>query len=408
MIEFLAASKASWMRSIELFTGAGGLALGLQRAGFESVLMVEWDDDAFETVKANAASDGPTHGWPIHHGDVRDMNFTDFREIDLVAGGPPCQPFSIGGKHGGFNDPRDMWPQAVRAVRELSPKAFLFENVGGLARPAFAAYLNYIVERLRRPSLACKPGETWHEHLERLTHLSIGKFEGPTYRVEVHKVNAAGYGAPQKRHRLIVVGLRTDLSIEWKFPRVTHSRETLIWEQHVTGSYWRRHKIPFGLQPTPSSVDLTVADDLVSLLGAPKTTKAWLTVRDTIADLPDPHLFPNQKIANHRLQAGARSYVGHTGSVLDEPAKALKAGVHGVPGGENMVVRPDGSVRYFTVREAARLQGFPDNFVFPGSWTESMRQLGNAVPVPLAMTVASSLAKALQSTKRTSNERRAA
>lgn len=92
---------------------------------------------------------------------------------------------------------------------------------------------------------------------------------------------------------------------------------------------------------------------------------------------------------------GARIYKGHTGSPLDEPAKTLKAGDHGVPGGENMVAFPDGSVRYFTIRESARLQSFPDSYVFPGSWTESMRQLGNAVPVKLAHMLGQSIGKAL-------------
>jgi DNA (cytosine-5)-methyltransferase 1 len=121
----------------------------------------------------------------------------------------------------------------------------------------------------------------------------------------------------------------------------------------------------------------------------------WLTVRDAISDLPDPERFPTNKIPNHRFNPGARSYPGHTGSPLDEPAKTLKAGDHGVPGGENMLTRPDGSLRYFTVREAARLQTFPDDYVFRGAWTEAMRQLGNAVPVRLAKVVASSVARTL-------------
>ena len=90
----------------------------------------------------------------------------------------------------------------------------------------------------------------------------------------------------------------------------------------------------------------------------------------------------------HRFQPGARAYAGHTGSSIDEPAKALKAGDHGVPGGENMLRRTDGSVRYFTVRESARIQTFPDNFIFEGTWSETMRQLGNAVPVKLAAVMA--------------------
>jgi DNA (cytosine-5)-methyltransferase 1 len=110
-------------------------------------------------------------------------------------------------------------------------------------------------------------------------------------------------------------------------------------------------------------------------------------VRDAISDLPAPTegaAVPN----NHVFNPGARSYPGHTGSPLDEPAKTLKAGDHGVPGGENMLRALNGQLRYFTVRESARLQSFPDDFLFRGSWTETMRQLGNAVPVRLAELIA--------------------
>jgi DNA (cytosine-5)-methyltransferase 1 len=127
-------------------------------------------------------------------------------------------------------------------------------------------------------------------------------------------------------------------------------------------------------------------------------TNPWKTVRDAIDDLPDPRKKgKTTSIANHIFQPGARSYPGHTGSPLDEPAKALKAGDHGVPGGENMLRHPNGRIRYFTVRESARLQTFPDDYLFHGSWTESMRQLGNAVPVQLGKIVAESIAKKISS-----------
>jgi DNA (cytosine-5)-methyltransferase 1 len=113
-------------------------------------------------------------------------------------------------------------------------------------------------------------------------------------------------------------------------------------------------------------------------------------VRDAIHDLGEPG--SREDITNHTPQPGARSYPGHTGSILDEPAKALKAGVHGVPGGENMMAFENGKVRYFTVREAARLQGLPDKYQFVGSWSENMRQLGNAVPAPLAEVFAGRIA----------------
>jgi DNA (cytosine-5)-methyltransferase 1 len=392
------------MRSVELFTGAGGLALGLKKAGFEPVLMVEWDDHAYKTIKANSHKGGPTHGWPIHHGDVRDIDFTKLGEIDLVAGGPPCQPFSIGGKHRGPDDHRDMWPQAIRAVRELSPKAFLFENVRGLAREAFADYLRYIVERLKRPAMVARKDESWEKHLARLERLRPTMAEGPTYRIEVHKINAADYGAAQKRHRVIVVGVRSDLDIEWSFPKPTHSKQALEWDI-ASGNYWRRHGVPIktaGVKKSSGPVVLSQAD-----LFSKPIEQPWVTVRDTLTGLPEPKIAlesPN----NHKLQPGARSYAGHTGSPLDEPAKALKAGTHGVPGGENMLAKPNGSVRYFTIRESARLQGFPDDFIFPGSWSESMRQLGNAVPVPMAACIASSLSQSLANMGRGMKTRRAA
>jgi DNA (cytosine-5)-methyltransferase 1 len=114
-----------------------------------------------------------------------------------------------------------------------------------------------------------------------------------------------------------------------------------------------------------------------------------------LAGLPDPQSPAASRFANHRFQPGARKYPGHTGSDADFAAKTLKAGDHGVPGGENMLAFPNGEVRYFTVRESARLQTFPDWYVFPTSWTESMRQIGNAVPVTLAKTIGSSVASTL-------------
>lgn len=103
-----------------------------------------------------------------------------------------------------------------------------------------------------------------------------------------------------------------------------------------------------------------------------------------------------RKNCNHIFRAGAKSYPGHSGSVLDEPSKTIKAGSHGVPGGENMLVLDSGEVRYYTVRESARIQTFPDDYKFVASWTESMRQIGNAVPVKLANAVGVSVLTQLE------------
>ncbi len=116
----------------------------------------------------------------------------------------------------------------------------------------------------------------------------------------------------------------------------------------------------------------------------------WRTVRDALHGIPDPQ--SDHGIADHIFHDGARTYPGHTGSDIDWLAKTIKAGGHGVPGGENMIRYPDGSVRYFTMCEAKRIQTFPDNFVIKGAWGEAMRQIGNAVPVLLGEAMGRELA----------------
>lgn len=385
------------MRAIELFAGAGGLGMGVSNAGFKPVKVVEWDHWCCSTIRENrmlrssSLSDWPD---PIE-GDVRAVDFSPHEgRVDLVSGGPPCQPFSLGGKHRAHDDSRDMWPEAVRAVREVKPRAFIFENVKGLTRASFASYLAYIVHQLSYPEIARGKEEQWEDHLARLErHHTSGSSVGLRYNVVYRVLNAADFGVPQRRERVVFVGFRADLGIEWSFPEATHSLDALLWTQTRTRSYWERHRV----SSRDSTMDVRLHSRGMALLGRP-TAKAWLTVRDAIGDLPDPEreVRASALLSNHRFQPGARSYAGHTGSPLDEPAKTLKAGVHGVPGGENMLLRPDGSVRYFTVRESARLQTFPDDFRFHGSWSETMRQLGNAVPVKLAKVIGENVARHLK------------
>ncbi len=374
------------MRSLELFSGAGGLALGLEKAGFDSTALVERNKSACTTLRHNRPH------WNILSDDVRNIRFADLGPVELIAGGPPCQPFSMGGKANGYDDHRDMFPQAVRAVRELQPRAFVFENVRGLLRPGFRNYVEYIRLRLAHPDFPISANADWMRNFQRLErhHTSHSSERGLRYKVTINLANAANFGVPQHRHRVFFIGFRTDLDARWFFPTETHGAEELLYEQYVTGYYWRRHGLNKPLNP-PDSVKSKVKDLERGLLS---TAKPWLTVRDAISGLGNPRT--SSKWLNHLHQAGARAYPGHTGSPMDEPSKALKAGDHGVPGGENMLRHSNGKVRYFSIREAARIQTFPDEFEFPGSWTESMRQLGNAVPVTLASTVAGSIAKALR------------
>jgi DNA (cytosine-5)-methyltransferase 1 len=375
--------------SVELFSGCGGLALGLAEAGFGHRLLVEWDDDAFLTVAHNKARRlKHVKDWRLAHTDVRGINWKAYAGVQLVAGGPPCQPFSIGGKHNGHRDDRDMWPEAVRAVREIEPPVFLFENVKGLLRSAFASYVKWITLCLQHPDHERGPNETHLQHLNRLERVS----ELPKYDVRVFPVNAADFGVPQKRHRVVFLGIDRDLKQSLVLPAPTHSLERLVWDKWITGEYWTRHGLSCPDRSLMSIVERRIVDRLSDSL-SPPTTLPWVTCRDAFVGLGEPGSRPD--LANHQYQPGARSYAGHTGSPFDEPAKALKAGVHGVPGGENMLARDDGSVRYFSVREAARLQGLPDTFEFTCSWSESMRQLGNAVPVQLASVLGRALKYAL-------------
>ena len=386
------------MRSVELFTGAGGLALGIEAAGFQHHTVVERNKYCCDTIRENQARGFPAlQGWRLYPDDVRNFDYRSINgEIELLAGGPPCQPFSIGGKHRGPLDQRDMFPQVARAVREFKPRAILVENVRGLLREAFAKYFEYVLLQLSFPEIVSKEDEDWREHLSRLErHQTKGKVHGLTYNVIFQPLNAADYGVPQKRARVFIVGFRSDLKVEWCFPAASHTQDALLRDQWVTGEYWDRHAVPKRKRPQISAKLKPRIERLKieqTLFGE---EKPWRTVRDAITDLPDPEREDCSRVHNHCHNPGARSYPGHTGSPLDEPAKTLKAGDHGVPGGENTVLFPDGRVRYLTVRESARLQTFPDDFVFNGAWTEAMRQLGNAVPVRLGQVMAEGIREKL-------------
>ena len=330
------------MRSIEMFAGAGGLALGTSMAGFDPVLLTDCDEWACRTLRRNAPG-----GADVLECDAREAipALEDHRGVDLLCGGPPCQPFSAGGLHRAQEDPRDMIPAMIDAVHAVRPRAFLIENVRGLVRPRFAEYLQRAMLRLEG-----------------------GEGGAPRYRVAARVLNAADYGVPQIRARMFIAGIRKNDGPDPEFPAPTHSRKSLI--RVMDGGERQEGDLP-----------------------------PWVTVADALAGLPDPEREPGAAAAfdDHGHVSGARTYGGHTGSLPGWPAKTIKAGAHGTPGGENMLARPDGTFRYFTVRECARLQTFPDHYAFEGSRTRKMRQIGNAVPVELAAAMARTMHSVLLS-----------
>ncbi|AWM07725.2 DNA cytosine methyltransferase [Bradyrhizobium symbiodeficiens] len=361
--------------------------MGLARAGVKHELVVERDNETIATLLENKRRGVEyMRDWTIEGCDTRDIDFTRYQGLDLVAGGPPCQPFSVGGRHLGRKDPRNMWPEAIRAVREVCPRAFVFENVRGLLRPSFSTYLEYLTRQLGSPHVVRKPGESWCTHSARLRrHVEQGG--RPEYRVIVRGVNAADLGAPQKRHRALIIGVEANAGELWDAAIPTHSLEALAWSKHVAFDYWIRHATR--RIRLPSSTAEARAVEKIRLSSIVPQRKPWVTTRDALSGLPpaaaewDP--------SGHWQHLGARAYEKHTGSVWDEPAKALKAGNHGVPGGENMIALGKGRVRYFTIREMARLQGLPDEFIVSGSWKAATRQLGNAVPTAVGARVGNEL-----------------
>lgn len=187
--------------SIDLFAGAGGTALGLENAGFHHVLLAEIDKNPVNTLRKNRP------GWNIAHNDIAELDFTPYRgKIDLVEGGFPCQAFSRAGKEQGFDDPRGaMFFQFARAVNEIMPKMFVGENVKGL--------------------LLHEKGETFKTIVNTLQN--IHDDQDHHYRVGYRVVKAQCHDVPQKRERLIIMGIRDDIGSELFFPKTRDYIPTL-------------------------------------------------------------------------------------------------------------------------------------------------------------------------------------
>lgn len=414
--------------SVELFAGGGGLAMAVHRAGFRPLLVNELVKYACETLKANAASQRgetervPTPGerWPLVEGDIREIEFGYLWDrVDLLAGGPPCQPFSLGGVAKGDEDKRNMFPEMFRAIRQIQPKAVICENVRGLLRPSFKPYFDYIERELRLPFEERAEDTTWHEHDEALRKRLDEEPSDPKRRYEVvtTTVNAADYGVPQIRNRIIIVAFRSDLGVDVeRFKEAVRPRysEAALMRSILDGSYWERHP------DVPGHVRQRVMSRTLSSPPKADNTLPWRTLRDAIrghdgqSPLPpvpwdrlDRREYGLGGFTNHIGWPDARIYAGHTPNELDRPAKTVKAGVHGVPGGESVLLTDDllpepidGSSyayrhRYMTVRETARAMTFPDNWKLAGPRGEQMRQLGNAVPVTLGEFFARAIATAL-------------
>lgn len=317
------------MRMVDLFSGAGGLSLGLKRAGFEAEFAVEVVHDACLTYSTLFPR------VDLKDTDVRMVSFKHLTEkVELVAGGPPCQPFSSGGKRLAQDDSRNMVPEFLRVVEEVRPPMVLMENVPGLAAGERSQYLQSIISKLRS---------------------ELG------YSVTWEIVNAADYGVPQRRKRLMIVGSRLG---KFRFPAKTHGPE--------------------------AGKPYTTAGEFLSkenALGTPNPSKVCYAKNPDLRPSPyDGHLFNgggraiNLNDVCHTILASAGGNKTHFIDTLDEVPRYHADLLQGKPPRTGTL--PGG--RRLTVEESARIQTFPDGVYFHGSRSSKYTQVGNAVPPLLA------------------------
>lgn len=309
---------------VEICAGAGGQALGLAMAGFVHVALVEYEKEYCDILKENRPE------WPIICADVHDFDGKPYHGVDLFAGGVPCPPFSVAGKQLGADDERDLFPEALRLVREIEPRAIMLENVRGFLDPSFREYREYI--------------------LRSIAHMG--------YDVQIKLLQASDYGVSQLRPRVVIVGIRNDEPGRFTF------------------SYPAPHP-----EQTPTVGALL--QDLMAEAGW-KGARKWAKQADKIAPT---------------IVGGSKK---HGGPDLG-PTRARRAWAEMQVEGKSIADKaPDpeftGMPR-LTPRMIARIQGFPDTWVFGKTKTRACRMIGNAFPPPVAKAIGEKIKEALYASK---------
>lgn len=330
-------------KTIELFAGAGGLALGIEKAGFETIGLIEYDRDASDTLKCNRPE------WRVIHDDIANISCLDLKEyfnlesgeLDLLSGGAPCQSFSYAGKRLGLEDARGtLFYHYAKFLEQLQPKMFLFENVKGL--------------------LTLDNGRTY----KTITDI----FESTGYTIQKQVLNAWDYGVAQKRERLITIGIRNDLTdrIKFEFPKPQKYKPVL---RDI-------------LLDCPESEGASYSEYKRSIFELVPPGGYW-------KDIPED-------IAKNYMKSCWYMEGGRTGILrrlsLDEPSLAVLTS----PSQKQTDRCHPIEARPFTIRENARCQSFPDDWRFCGGISSQYKQVGNAVPVNLAYSIAVKIKEALE------------
>lgn len=325
--------------SIELFAGGGGLALGMEKAGFHHILLNEFNKDACATLKANRPD------WNVLEGDINKVSFKEYEgKVDFLSGGFPCQAFSYAGNKGGFEDARGtLFFELARAVKESKPKVFMGENVKGLST---------------------------HENGKTLQVIKNTIAELGYTLVEPRVLKAIMYQVPQKRERLILIAIRNDIAkkVQFKWPD-PYERIVTLRDAFYKGILYD--------SDVPESIGQKYPQRKKEIMEMVPEGGFW-------KDLPD-------EIQREYMKASYFMGGGKTGIArrlhLDEPSLTLTCSP-----AMNQTERchPTES-RPLTVREYTRIQTFPDDWEFKGNMSEQYKQIGNAVPVNLAYAIGRSL-----------------
>lgn len=325
--------------NIELFAGAGGLALGLEQAGLEGIAFVELDHAACDTLRANRPD------WNVMEGDIKEIDFTPYKnKVDIVSGGAPCQAFSYAGKKLGFGDTRGtLFHEFARCISEVNPKMFMFENVRGLVS---------------------------HDHGRTLATIK-NTLENLGYTIQQQILNACYYGVGQKRERLVLIGIRNDLTdkIHFTYPSPDETWTTLA----------------DALKDCPPSEGESYSKNKYEVMKLVPPGGCWV---DLPEDIAKAYMKKSYYSGGGRRGMARRISWGEPCLTLTtSPSQKQTERCH-----------PD-ETRPFTIREYARIQSFPDSWKFSGTMSDQYKQIGNAVPVELARRIGVQIIKALSSSE---------
>lgn len=329
--------------AIELFSGAGGIALGLEQAGISTLEYVEFDKACCETLRANRPE------WNVICDDIHNVSFKKYKDkVDIVTGGFPCQAFSYAGKKMGFDDTRGtLFHEFARCVKEVRPKMFLAENVRGLAS---------------------------HDNGRTLSVI-IGVLEELGYTVQKQILNAAYFGVGQKRERIVIIGVKKGLPITFTYPKAEAKMTTLR----------------EALKDCPASIGEQYSEKKRKVLALVPPGGCWVDLPEEIA---------KEYMGKSYYSGGGRRGMARRIS-WDEPSLTLTCS----PSQKQTERCHPEETRPFTVREYARIQSFPDNWAFSGGITDQYKQIGNAVPVELARRIGVQLKEAILQYRKNNHEK---